>query len=180
MPHLALPCLHGALTAAGHDATLFDLNLDYHRWLFSADGLGELSYQIKSRIHDLEKKSTLSPTETSHLRGLVVGAAVARRLRVEIDRAAMVLTTEDFFDPHLFMWAIDCLADTYGLVGKAFFPSSMDFVSFHSCGNPATREGLAEITQNNETNPYRNFFAGNTIPTIRDINPRLIGISIAL
>ncbi|MBI5846175.1 MAG: radical SAM protein [Deltaproteobacteria bacterium] len=179
MPHLALPCLHGALAAAGHDATLLDANLDFHRWLFSSDGVEALDLRIRSQIDRLEEKSTISSTENARLRNMVVGAAVAQRLRAEIDHAAKVLSSEEFFDPRIFTWATDCISTAYGLVGRAFFPSRLDFVSFHSIGNPATREGLAEITQDDFTNPYRDFFTRHTIPLVRDLNPRLIGISIA-
>jgi anaerobic magnesium-protoporphyrin IX monomethyl ester cyclase len=179
MPHLALPCLHGALIDAGHDATLLDVNLDFHRWLFSSDGVGVLASRIRNRIDCLEVKSTISSTETTILRNMVVGATVARRLQGEIDSAADILSSEEFYDPHLYTWATDCLAAAYGLVGRAFYPSRLDFVSFHSRANPSTREGLAAITQDDETNPYRDFFSRHTIPAVRDLNPRLIGISIA-
>lgn len=179
MPHLALPCLHGALINAGHNATLLDVNLDFHRWLFSSDGVGALGSRIRSRINCLEAKSTISSTDTSILRNLVIGASVTQRLRVEINRAVDILNSEEFYDPNLFIWATDRLATTYSLVGKAFYPSHLDFVSFHSCANSATKEGLAEITQDDEKNPYRDFFTRHTIPAVRDLNPRLIGISIA-
>ena len=179
MPHLALPCLHGALAAAGHDATLLDVNLDFHRWLFSSDGISELNSRIRNRIDGLEAKSSLSSTENASLRDLVIWAGVAQRLQAEITSAANVLCSEEFFNPYLLKWSTDCLSAAYSLVGKAFYPSRLDFTSFHSPGNPATREDLDEITKDERTNPYRDFYACHTIPIIRDLNPRLIGISIA-
>ncbi|NTU50586.1 MAG: hypothetical protein HGA87_06915, partial [Desulfobulbaceae bacterium] len=175
MPHLALPCLHGALAAAGHGTTLMDINLEFHRWLFSSEGIGALGSRISSRIEYLEAKSTISSSEATFFRKLIAGDAVAHRLQTEIDSAVDVLTTEKFYNPHLLTNANKNLASAYGLVGTAFYPSRMDFISFQTKVNPATREGLAEITQDDVTNPYRYFFAHYTIPSIRDLNPRLIG-----
>ncbi|MFZ4801769.1 MAG: B12-binding domain-containing radical SAM protein [Chlorobium sp.] len=156
-----------------------DINLDFHRWLFSSDGIGALGLRIRSRIDYLEEKSTISSIEATILRKLIVGDAIAQRLQTEIDSAVDVLTSEKFYNPHLLTKATDSLAATYGLVGSAFFPSRMDFITFHSKVNPATQEGLTEITQDDVTNPYRYFFSRYTIPTIRDLKPRLIGISIS-
>ena len=180
MPHLSLPCLAGAMRRAGLEAVLMDENLAFHRWLFSSEGVGTITRRIAQNVAARdEHPASTTAGDLIWLRSGLVAAARAPRLAVEIEDAVGILHSEAFYQPDKLAWAMDRCTDVLGLVRFAWPDSALDLVGFEGPYDPTTQEGLAKAVADRETNPYLQFYERFTIPRIRDIEPRLVGVSIA-
>jgi len=164
---------------AGLDAVLMDENLAFHRWLFSAEGVGTITCRIAQNVAARDEHPASTAADLMWLRSGLVAAARAPRLAIEIEDAVGILCSEAFYQPDKLVWAMDRCTDVLGLVRFAWPDTSLDLVAFEGPHDPTTPGGLARAVADRETNPYLQFYERFTIPRIRAIEPRLVGVSIA-
>ena len=178
MPHLAIPSLLGAMRAAKLDAQVLDLNLGFHDWLFSAEGVANLQHRIATRINQIDDSVRVSHHDLSQLKDCVVSLARSHRLRAEIESAAKVFRSDAFYEPKRLAWAFERLTRVYRLVGRAYKNTQMDFISCRTDHDISTPTGLAAAVVDRESNPYITYFEQDTLARLRALSPRIIGISI--
>jgi radical SAM superfamily enzyme YgiQ (UPF0313 family) len=179
MPYLSLPCLHGALRQAGFEATLWDLNLEFHQWLFSAAGISAAKTRLVYRLESLESQPRLSHSQLDLYRRLVIALARVQRLHAEIGDAAKVFRSEEFYNAPRFLWATERLSLAYRIASTAWSPGKLSFVAYDSPHDVAAPEGLAAAIRDHESNLYLGFFAERAMAHLAAISPRLIGISVS-
>jgi anaerobic magnesium-protoporphyrin IX monomethyl ester cyclase len=179
MPYLSLPCLHGALKAAGFDATLIDLNLEFHCWLFSATGMAFFEDRIRRRIDHFNSQNRLNSKDIGICRQLLCAIPTVKSLRAEIDSASKVLRSAEFYSPNSLIETFNLLNKAYEVASAAYAPSKINFVSFdspHDCSFPA---GLEAAVADHGTNLYLDYYENITIPYVKGLSPKIIGISIS-
>lgn len=178
MPYLSLPCLYGALYAAGFDASLLDVNLEFHYWLFSLRGIASLQNRITQRLQSFDSKPKLKQKEIEICRQLFQAIATAKLLRVKVDLICQILKSDDFYQPDFLIQAFELIRKTYEVASAAYAPSEINFISFNSSYDCITPEGLFTAVADQETNLYLNYYKNVTLPYIEGLSPKMIGISI--
>jgi hypothetical protein len=189
-PHYALAALNGQLRRAGHQVSIWDLNLGFVEQALAEDSIR------RSHLQLLESRDLL--TEEAVL-GLAAGGqsprmeAVSGRLAAietaletgELDdlvaRAAAArdgfLDEQLFFDPVRLAGSLIALDRALELASARFHPARIRWNDFSNPACELSLEPILQFCRSDVDNPFRSFYSG-WLPRILDERPGLIAISI--
>ncbi len=162
-PYLALPALTAWLRHNQQAVTQWDLNLDFHERVISAEYLGKL---LVTRNPEMVRQTL--PLEE-----------VLRTFLPQVDAAKATLRSSRYYEPAAFIQAKATLEKAYQLLSLAYAPSQCSKRGIVLPYRESSSEQLALATADETCNPYRDFYREAVLPRLQAAPPDLLGISIA-
>lgn len=173
MPNLSLPCLASVLRSAGHDVILKDVNVESYDHFFTENELRRV-FELVREEYDYFAFSGTSLEEFERL--------VEKRnfLFKNVERAKMVLrNNEAFYDFKEYTDSIDILNDSLKLLSLAYYKTEITLNSFKTMYNYESTNQIMQAIEDENSNPYIDYYKRYVMTTILDASPNLIGISIS-
>lgn len=190
-PYYALPILAGEVKEAGFTCKIRDLNIEFFHRLLTPEFLSWCRLGVENRLNaqrenfinaiaDLGPDAfTMGNNLYSEIQGKLENLDLYWDIVIDnITRAKGVLKDEElFYDPKNIQWAFNIICQGLEIAGLPYYPSKIMLRDFRNRNYKLTIESVIEATNNIEENPFIDFYH-NVLPSIEEINPKLIGISI--
>jgi radical SAM superfamily enzyme YgiQ (UPF0313 family) len=190
-PYYALPILAGEFKNAGYSCLLRDLNVEFFHRILSPEYLTWCRLGVENRLENLREDfinsiADLGPEAFSsgnNIYSEIQGKLEQSELYWDIvinniDQAKHILKTEElFYDPQKLQWAFHVICQGLEIAGLPYYPSKIMLRDFRNRNHKLTIESVTEATENKAENPFLDFY-DLVLPTIIDMNPHMIGISI--
>ncbi len=178
-PYLALPSLAASLRQRGIEVVLLDANLEGWEWVLTPERLSAFRDRVVERLRRLERKASLD------LEGLLAYRDLWRAYGLGdpsrgVPRALATLRGQDgrFFDFAAYDSAVTTLERAISVVGAAYTPLALGFATYHTpFGLLTIEEARKEACA--ERNPFWGYLTGVLVPRLEELDPGLIGVSIA-
>ncbi len=153
-PYGALPLLAGCLGAAGHEARIFDANLEVFERMLTRSEIAKARQQFEETWATLRSKTELKPDEARWLQGLARLSVVPfEELERSGERAGEILRKRELFDePANVNWAYDVIANVvramYCLNPIYFLmkPGAKDEFFSYLAGDGPTNNPIGKLT----------------------------------
>ncbi len=194
-PHFAIPSLLGQLKQGGFDAEAIDLNADFYNDVLDENYLHKTISTIKemqpeilkeiSKHHDPKKQFAEYPID---VQGLMIKYSkikeynTTKQYQLEnipalVNEAIKILKSKGFYEPQLFVRALNIIETALEIASLPYFPSKM---SFDSYTNPLFKLNYDSIKYHcfdKSTNMFLDYFP-TKIEEIKAKEADYIGIAI--
>lgn len=189
-PYYAMPILCAEIKAAGYSCTLRDLNVEFYNKILSPEYLSWCRIATDKRLEALEseffeKLSEVGPslyseqTPYQDMEQLVNKYELYWDSVIEtINKAKTTLKDkEKFYNAQNIAWAFNTIIKALEIASLPFYPSKIMLRDFKNKNHKMTLESIVESIKNIQENPFNPFYE-LVLPSIQEVNPKLIGISI--
>jgi radical SAM superfamily enzyme YgiQ (UPF0313 family) len=180
-PYLSLPSLAAYLREHGVETHLLDENIEAYDHLLSGPRLAQAVQRVGAAgaLAELDAREHLTYTEMERYQTLSEVALIGDDVAASIDEAKRVLRDPtEFYDYERYLWAGRTVEQGLRLISAEFAPTKLTahgFVMRHRIERSA--EIVAALDDEDE-NPYVEFFREHTLPRLQAIDPDLIGLSV--
>lgn len=190
-PYYALPILAGEIKKAGYKSQIRDINIEFFHKILSPEHLNWCRIGVDKRQNTLRQDfinsiADLGPAAFSNDNNLY--AEIQGKLEKldlywdivvnNIDNAINIIKDkEQFYDPKAIQWAFNIICQGLDIASLPYYPSKFMLRDFRNRNHKLTIDSVIESVNNTDENPFIEFYH-DILPSIKNHNPRIIGISI--
>ncbi len=180
-PYLVLPALSAALRRAGFAVSQRDLNLEVHDDLLTRRRLEAARKTVRERVAALDTKTPLDAGERAAYAFFAQTLLRADDLCANIDGAKQFFRNEtgDYYDIDRYIRWWQFYNHALDLLSAPFFPTRFTPLRY-TMRHSANRYRSVEAAADDDENLFRDYFRTQTVPSILEDDPALIGISVTL
>ena len=182
-PYLSLPSLTAFLRQHGCWVRQHDLNLAFHEYLVSPEGLAPLHAWVVDRFHALDRADRLNPIEQRLYTDLAFAALQPLVAIVsEMAWSSQVLRSKDEFYDLSKSWQAFRLQDKLWDLARAMLTdATANSANRARYPEYSSARALALAESDDETcNPFLDYMRRQAVPAILADSPNLVGISMAI
>lgn len=181
-PYLSLPSLAAYLRANGiEDVTLIDANIEAYDYFLSEERLARSLEKVRAseRLDELDDRESLGFTEMEDYQSLSEIALVGKDVVQGIEEAKHVIRTPDlFYDYERYLWAGRTIEQGLRLFSAEYAPSRLTPHGFIMKNRLEFSGEILEAIDDEEHNPYVEYFREQLMPRLRELDPDVIGLSV--
>ena len=181
-PYLSLPSLTAYLQQQGiEDVTQIDASIESYDYFLSRDRLAKSLERVNpaEKMRALDAKEGLVYTDMEQYQLLSELELVGESLVESIDEAKAVLRDPDaFYDYERYLWAGRTVEQALRLFSAEYAPTKVTAHGFVMRYRVESSADIIAATQDEEQNPYIEFFREHTLPQLQELDPDLIGLSL--
>jgi anaerobic magnesium-protoporphyrin IX monomethyl ester cyclase len=177
-PYLALPALVGYLKSQGHSVCQYDASLDFFtNHLLTREILSRLLGVVMAREGRGDYEAAPEPSRRI-LDGIRKNRALWEKRMESVGRLVDELRGEEtFYDPAVLVQDQSALYSLLAMASLAYSPASFTFNTFTHPGLTSLHDML-EFADNEEANPFLDFFRDRLNKILTQGTPFLVGISV--
>ena len=173
-PYLSVPTLAAWLRRHGVEVLPVDANLEGWEWLLRPEPLRDLGRRVETRIAALEQLPSLAHEDQLLHAALWAARGDADAVPEAIDDAVRCLRDPArFFDAADYHRAVSVIEAAQRVVGAAYAPLSVDFVSYRTPFSLLTAEQVARDAEE-DRDPFHAYFL-HLADRLRDQRVGLVG-----
>lgn len=190
-PYYALPILAGEIKNAGFNCKIKDLNIEFFHRILKPEFLNWCRIGVEERLEKQRENfinsiADLGPEAFSmennlysEIQGKLDQCELYWDIVVEnIEKAIKIIQNEnEFYKPKNIQWAFNIICQGLEIASLPYYPSKMMLRDFRNRNHKLTIDSVIEAVNNEDENPFIDFYK-EALPSIKDFNPQLIGISI--
>ncbi|MBF0224996.1 MAG: radical SAM protein [Desulfobacterales bacterium] len=179
-PYISIPILSAYLRSYGVEVFPFDANAEAYDFLFKKNFLDNCSNKLESKLHNLEKRSSLTHQEQLEYHSLWSARGLTKFIPNDINKALCVFRNQkskQFFSPNHYEKAVFTIEGALKLISAAYTPLALDFLSYRT---PFSLLSIKEIERDSiaSRNPFYDYFLF-LIESLSVIKPKIVGLSVA-
>lgn len=185
--YYALPILAGEIRQAGHSCEIRDLNVEYFNHCLTPEYLAGCREKAEARkgelyldfINGLAEGRPAENSDYVQLDGKIQQAELYWDVVVSnIERATRTMRDrEAFYQPNRLQNAFEIITRALEIASLPFYPSRIMLRDFQNRNMKMTLVSIIEAVNNEAENPFVEYYR-QILPSIREKNPRVIGLSI--
>jgi radical SAM superfamily enzyme YgiQ (UPF0313 family) len=181
-PYLALPSLAAYLRAQGFDDVhLMDASIEAYEHFLEPGRLARSLERVRAsgRLERLQAQPSLGYSELVAYRSLTQAELCGEWAIAGIEDAKAVLRDrERFYDVPSYLRAARCIEQALALVSAEHYPSVYSAHGFSMRHSIQRTDDIVAGAQDEQGNPFIEFFREVTLPRIQALDPDLVGISV--
>lgn len=172
-PSLAVPTLTAYLRAQGLNVCARDLSIEAFDALLSLTNIQEAISKLQKRCIQGDEKFT---RDFERLRSLALTLSPIVLNNLELAKLTFK-DPEQFYNFECYKNAFSILKDAFQIINAAYFPTHIEFTSYHIFGK-LIADAIINHVSDSDCNVFRQYFIDETVPSIKQLNPRLIALSV--
>ena len=177
--HVAIPNLVASMVANGYPDTLGrDYSIGAYEHFLTPQRLKLAGQRVQDRLQELNAKPRLDPYEAHIFVALASIVGAIDEVVSRVDEALGVMRSQRFYDVDAYWWASQCLESALKLVSAEFFPWLWSMFCSGTEGAHDRLDGLLESAAlDADANPFVEYYRARVIPSLKEENVDLLGIS---
>ena len=190
-PYYALPILAGEIEQAGFSCLIRDLNIEYFNAILTPENLTWCRIGADERLQTLREEYIISIADLgpaafsadnnlySEIQGKIEQCELHWDIIINnIEKAKEIIKDEkQFYEPQNIQWAFQIICQGLDIASLPYYPSKIMLRDFRNRNHKLTIDSVIEAVNNEAENPFIRFYR-SVLPSIQDINPLMVGISI--
>ncbi len=181
-PYLSLPSLAAYLRMHGTGPVeMIDASIDSYDHFLSRERLLRSLERVRAGagLAELESQSQLGFSEMERYQRLSEVALVGEEVAERIEEAKGVLRgKQEFYDYERYLWAGRTIEQGLRLFSAEYAPTRLSAHGFVMRARIERSREIVAALDDEQENPYLEYFREHTLPRIQALNPQLIGISV--
>jgi radical SAM superfamily enzyme YgiQ (UPF0313 family) len=185
-PYLAVPSLKAFLKQGGHDVVQKDLNIEFFDRILSQDCLCQHLRVISSRLSLLSKKKLCSPEERKKREFLKSSISSADYVIRNIEKAKKIMRINrpqrgrlDSLARNLSkLWAFSVINSSLDIMNLRYSPTALCLWRLDMRYSIYSTPDILKALEDEEENPFIEFYDKTAVPEILNEHPDIVGISI--
>jgi anaerobic magnesium-protoporphyrin IX monomethyl ester cyclase len=179
-PYSALPVLTGYLKQQGYkDVIQRDLSIEAFDYLLSPAFLKQAAERALRNFNDLNEMVQLDSQEQVAYRRIGNALRNSRTIIADVDRAHTILRGPEYYNAKKMYWARRIMGWANNLLSAAYHPTIIGPGTFSMPGRIITKSWeIRAGVEDEENNPFVDYYDHVVLDWLADYGPQLIGISI--
>jgi len=162
-PFIAIPSLTAFIRKSGYSVEQMDLNINCQDYFLSSEYLNKLLSLKEAKFPKIDRQ---------------VAKQIVEYILNNIDQVKKDLRSDRFYDPESYLQAKMIISSAFSLISASHNPTKIYGRSFKMRYSDRSSQEIFEATLDRIENPFIFYYEQKTIPEIKKIAPKLVGISI--